>query len=411
MCGKIISIACCAWCLLAWPKLVLAQVVINEIMPAPSTGNDWVELINQGDQSVNLTSWSVEDSTSAMTTNPAISGQTLPSKGFLVVEVGNRLNNTGDSVKLKNQLGLVVDSFSYTQTTPDLSWARLPDGSGSFEQSPPSRGTMNQISTSSASPSPAPSPSPSSSPTPTPATTPLELPSHIAISEIMACPNTNEPEWVELQNLANQEVTLSSWELKDAQNNARYFTATLPAQGLTVIQMKPGMLNNDGDQLSVIRPDGVTTSWASYTKCEKGQSLIFDGQSWIPALPTPGIDNPDLEPTASVTPSPTASPLPTPTPSPSISPSPTFLPTPSPKVMIAISLSTPAAYLSPVAEPLTDQATLPVRATPNYLSSWIFIASGGWLLIISSWNFICWWQEARTHHQNPNSTLGSFLQL
>ncbi len=37
-----------------------ASVVINEIMPHPASGNDWVELYNPGTTTVDLTNWALK---------------------------------------------------------------------------------------------------------------------------------------------------------------------------------------------------------------------------------------------------------------------------------------------------------------------------------------------------------------
>ncbi|CAN5298672.1 hypothetical protein BH10PAT2_BH10PAT2_1180 [soil metagenome] len=282
------------------------QVIINEVHPAPSTGNDWIELYNPTIQVANLTGWTIEDSASTLTTTPTLSGQILSSHGFLVVEVGNRLNNSGDQVKFVNPNGEILDFFTYESSVIDQSWSRLIDGYGNMNLAQPTRGYSNLLAsplpslspTPLPSPSPSPSPlaaSPSISPTPTVTVSPTStLPTHIVISEVMACPNTNETEWVELQNLDDSSYTLANWQLRDSQNNTRYFSSPIAAGGLEVIQISPGMLNNTGgDQLSIVRPDGTTTSWMSYLTCTKGKSLISNGQSWAPAEPTPGNRNPD----------------------------------------------------------------------------------------------------------------------
>lgn len=315
---------------------IRAQVVINEVHPAPSAGNDWIELYNLGSTSVNLTGWTLEDSSSVMTTSPTLTNQSISMGGFFAVEVGNRLNSTGDKVTLKTAAGTESDSFTYSRSIIDQSWSRNTDGTGGFELMTASRGMTNRLGSSpvptptpsstpsptpSPSPSPEASPSPSVSPTPTPSPPPIlsptpapiqtpmptptpspppvineSLPAHIVLSEIMACPNTGDPEWVEIQNLDSSPYILNNWQLKDSQNNSRYFSNSIPAQGFLVVAVTPAMLNNTGgDQVSIVRPDGVTTSWASYLSCEKGKSLIFSGQSWEIADPTPGLANPEQQ--------------------------------------------------------------------------------------------------------------------
>jgi len=274
-----------------------AQVVVNEVNPAPSSGNDWIELYNVSSQSANLTDWSVQDSSSVLTTSPLLAAQSIAGYGFLVVEVSNRLNNTGDQVKLFNANAQLADSFTYDHSVSDESWARNQDGVGPFQLAFSSRGLSNNVTptpqaTTLVSPTPAITPAPSQSPSPSPAT--LVLPSHIIVSEIMACPNTGEAEWVELQNSDDAAYSLTNWQIKDSQNNSRTFSTQISSQGLVVVEISPAMLNNSGgDQVFVVRSDGVTTSSASYTSCIKGKSLVFDGGNWVTAEPTPGFTNAD----------------------------------------------------------------------------------------------------------------------
>ncbi len=297
---QLVVVVGCALLYFASGRHVSAQVVINEVMANPGTGNDWVELKNISDQTVNLSGWSIEDSNSLLTAVPSLSTQILAPSEYLVLEVSNRLNNTGDQVKLKNPANTLTDSFTFTQTTLDQSWARIADGVGEFAAAVASRGSANQsaiVPTPSPSPSTAPSlsPTPSPSPNPTPSPSPqisVALPTHIVVSEIMACPNTGENEWVEIQNLDLQPYELNSWQIKDSQGNARYFSVQISSQSFSVIPISPSMLNNTGgDQLSIVRPDGITTSWASYTTCNKGKSLVLSGDKWQPAEPTPGQEN------------------------------------------------------------------------------------------------------------------------
>lgn len=95
------------------------DVLINEFMFNPSSGNDWVELYNQGQGdtgvSVDLTGWTLVDNTSTMIT---LSG-TLPPGGFLAFDVSNRLNAAspgGDKIELRNADG-IVDQVSYKDST------------------------------------------------------------------------------------------------------------------------------------------------------------------------------------------------------------------------------------------------------------------------------------------------------
>jgi hypothetical protein len=318
--------------------MVLAQVVINEVHPNPSTGNDWVELKNLSASAVALSGWTLEDSSSAMTTTPGFTTQILPSGGYGVFDVGTRLNNGGDQVKLKNPLGSIIDQMSYASSILDQSWARQPDGSGNFVLSaktpsqsndplvspiPSPTATPTPAPSGEASPSPTPtaqpSPSPSASPTqlptatllpspsPLPSSTPISatlpspspfLPEALQLSEIMACPNTGDTEWIEVFNPNLEPYSLKNWKIKDAVGNVRLVDTAVPAQDYGVLTLSSEILNNSGDSVTLETPDGQQMFTALFEGCTKGQSFVyFDGKWLTTDLVTKGganiLSNPD----------------------------------------------------------------------------------------------------------------------
>lgn len=106
------------------------DVVINEIMYAPSTGEpEWIELFNRTNNPINLKKWEFSDASSSVTiTN---SDKFIPENGYLVLtrdssilnfyNVGSEiiefslpaLNNTGDAVSIKDSIGTKIDSLYY----------------------------------------------------------------------------------------------------------------------------------------------------------------------------------------------------------------------------------------------------------------------------------------------------------
>jgi len=129
-------------------------VVLNEILPdpegddaAPMTDGEWVELYNNAEYDIDVANWMLYDSndTHELYITPANtdSGTTIvPAHGWLVVYRNGdgdfELNNNGDTVRLFHQAigsgGLLIDSYTYpgTQVTKGESFARVPDGTGSW---------------------------------------------------------------------------------------------------------------------------------------------------------------------------------------------------------------------------------------------------------------------------------------
>lgn len=166
--------------------LVFAQV-LNEIMPHPSSGSDWIEIYNPTANSLNLSGWTLSDSTSTIKTLT----DSIPASGFSSVDVSNRLNNSGDRIYLKNPAGETIDSYSYSgDPGVDRSFGRSPDG-GSWailSSSSKDGSNGNSIVQPSTQPTSTPDPTPSpNNPAPTSSTkssfTVSNIPSQIDVSQ------------------------------------------------------------------------------------------------------------------------------------------------------------------------------------------------------------------------------------
>ena len=129
------------------------QVIINEILAnevGSDTGNEFIELVNVGGLNVDLSGWKLWDADAARHTFPA--GTVLaPGKALVVfadaaaipsglsnavaASTGTlSLNNSGDSVVLKNASSKTVTSYTYASSlasTDGVSMNRSPDASAS----------------------------------------------------------------------------------------------------------------------------------------------------------------------------------------------------------------------------------------------------------------------------------------
>ncbi|MFZ5365908.1 MAG: lamin tail domain-containing protein [Patescibacteria group bacterium] len=154
------------------PEKVLAQVVINELLPNPTDGPDWVELYNSTGQDINLNNWILDDE--GTTTNMVdIKEATISAKGFLVFEVGSRLNKSSDTIYLKDDHGSTIDEYQYTKDPgTGVSYGRMPDGGDWGICQVPTKGGANSCVV----PTPTPEPEEVSEPTPTPTPLPTPLP-------------------------------------------------------------------------------------------------------------------------------------------------------------------------------------------------------------------------------------------
>lgn len=123
----------------------VSNVVINEFLPQPradwngdgqvDSGDEFIEIINLGIQSVSLTNWVLDDQPGDST--PFIIGNVSIEPGarlaFFSSETGILLSTGGDTVRLFRPGGQVSDAFTYgVIRNPDQSWCRLPDGKNNW---------------------------------------------------------------------------------------------------------------------------------------------------------------------------------------------------------------------------------------------------------------------------------------
>lgn len=107
----------------------------------------------------------------------------------------------------------------------------------------------------------------------------------------MACPSQGDTEWIELFNPTDGDYVLNQWLVKDADNHTKTISGLLPAQQLAVFRWSGSLLNNAGDQLQLLQPDGVTRATVSLPPCKSGQSWILSGDTWQLTTSTPGETN------------------------------------------------------------------------------------------------------------------------
>ncbi|MFB3765172.1 MAG: lamin tail domain-containing protein [Methanotrichaceae archaeon] len=133
------------------------NVVINELLPNPSgvdynknrvisgMDDEFLELYNIGNESVDISSYNFTDlSLGRNYTIP--NGTTIKPKGFWVVfssESHVFQRNAGDDIKLFDSSGNLVDEKAYNATTPNVSFARIPDGGNWTTSKKPTPGMPN----------------------------------------------------------------------------------------------------------------------------------------------------------------------------------------------------------------------------------------------------------------------------
>jgi hypothetical protein len=129
---------------------------------------------------------------------------------------------------------------------------------------------------------------------------PITYPSGILINELIPSPEGEDKleEWIELKNLNENAVNLSGWKIQDTIGSVTSYTfpeeTKIPARGFLVFT-RPATkitLNNDGDSLKLIQPNGNIIDRVTYEKALLGQSYNRTDSGWIwNSTLTPGLPN------------------------------------------------------------------------------------------------------------------------
>jgi beta-lactamase superfamily II metal-dependent hydrolase len=111
----------------------IGEVLINEFVANPSSGNEWVELYNPTEDTLTIAGLYLDDVAGGGGTTKVIpANTTIAPGGYYTYDfTGSYLNNTNDYARLLGSDQTTVwDSKSYTTATSGKSWCRKPDGAG-----------------------------------------------------------------------------------------------------------------------------------------------------------------------------------------------------------------------------------------------------------------------------------------
>lgn len=167
---------------LFFPKKTFATLYINEF--SSNSNPDWVEIYNSDSSAVDLTNYTLRDSTDS---NKIDLTGTIQGNSFATFDWSDRLNNGGDTIRLllkpdeSSVDQIVYGGSGLSAPSGDQTAGRLTDGSSNWViLSSVSKGISNNSSTAVSTPTPTPSntptPTPTNSPTNTPTPTPTKAP-------------------------------------------------------------------------------------------------------------------------------------------------------------------------------------------------------------------------------------------
>ncbi len=280
------------------------KLFLNEISSA-SAHDDWVELYNLFDQCIDLSGFSVWDSSGSVETFS--SSTFLNSGAYLNVDLNNRLNKAGDSVILKYGEE-EWDRFdygagaSYVAAEDGHVWARLPDGGSWATTTVFTPGATNgevilppiEVPTTTATTTPDPVVPTSTTPVSTSTGVGVDY-SGLRLNEVLSDPVSGN-EWVELFNLSTN--TLSTGELRVCDSrltSCKTTTGTVASESWFVFDLGSGFLNNSGDSAILKDSNENILDSISFGAIGEGRSFArsVDGTgSWaVTTQITPGAKN------------------------------------------------------------------------------------------------------------------------
>jgi hypothetical protein len=131
-------------------------VVINELMPLNSTTatdqdgeyDDWIELYNNSDEAIDLSGYYLSDNDNDVTKWQFPEGTTIEGNGYLIIWADNdtlqtglhacyKLSADGEEVVLSKPNKTVIDEVEFGGVTTEVSYSRIPNGTGSFSWQTP----------------------------------------------------------------------------------------------------------------------------------------------------------------------------------------------------------------------------------------------------------------------------------
>lgn len=253
------------------------DIVVNELLAAPSSGPEWVELYNPTAIPIDISGAYIDDISGGGSPKLIPASTVIAGYGYYVYETNNLFNNGGDDVRFLLPDGsTVIDSYTYTSASSDSVWYRSGDGDDwSTTEGSPTKGTANPVPS-------------------------VYTVADLVINEVVPDPSSGS-EWVELYNPTSGTVDLSGAYIDDISGGGGAPKQIAAGQSIAAggywTMDTTSFFNNGGDDVRLLMPDGSTVV-DSYTYSSSSSGMSWyrtpDGGSWSGTMGTPskGASNP-----------------------------------------------------------------------------------------------------------------------
>lgn len=275
-----------------------SAVIISEIGAYEPEGYEWIEIYNRGTVLVDLTNWKFyeQETNHKLTVQKGVNALLSPGTYAVIAEDVEQLlqkyptisvhlfdsswgtlNESGETIGLKDENEVLQESFIYVPTTQfSLERVNLLVDDYSVENWK-EHISGNTIGNAYSSITPVPVPPVSVPATPSP---PTSLPSPpsvvvyptgvIIINEFVSDPTDAEEEWIELFNKSDVSIDVSGWNIQEGSETKTILSGTLLPKGFLVIEKPKGNLNNSGDRIILFDQSGNKMDQVTYGNWQDG---------------------------------------------------------------------------------------------------------------------------------------------
>jgi len=141
-----------------------AEVVINELMPinsgtvADNYGefDDWIELFNKSGETIDLSGYYLSDNHKKASKWQFPEGTAIAGNGYLIIwadgdstqfglHTNFKLSSSGEEAVLAKPDLTIIDKISFLAPVLELSFSRVPNGTGAFKWQNPTYNNSNDI--------------------------------------------------------------------------------------------------------------------------------------------------------------------------------------------------------------------------------------------------------------------------
>jgi hypothetical protein len=255
-----------------------ADIKINEVESDPG---DFIELINAGNTSVDISGYILKDNDDTHSF-PIPTGTTLAAGAVKAFDVNPSYGlGKGDSARLYTPDGAtLLDSTTWPADTHAATWGRCPAGTGAFTATASTIGLPNQCGA------------------------PEDPTTTIKINEIESN-GDKVADWVELTNIGASTVDISGWKILD-NDAAHVATPVVVPAGTTIapgayyaiyteLNQTPGFGLGGADSATLLLPDGTTVvdtyEWTAHATTTYGRCPNGTGDITTTTTSTRGLPN------------------------------------------------------------------------------------------------------------------------